>query len=196
MPSAETDYQFDSTGQKVRADALQVVERRNRVIRLRRAGATYEQISMALARDPDDPMTITANGAYRVIANYLKRCRTEDAESLEEIRQLENERLDEMQSGVWSKARAGDVKAVKTMLAIMDRRAKLNGLDAAQRHEHVGVGLQLHMVADPAEVERLEEAFVNSFTDQGIPDAVMEQPKEDSIDAEAEEIEILAPTEA
>lgn len=192
MPRAESDYQFDTTAQKVRGESLQIVERRNRVIRLRRAGATYEQISMALARDPDDPITITANGCARIVRNYLERCRTEDAESLEEIRQMENERLDEMLSGVWSKAKKGDTRAIKTVLGIMDRRAKLNGLDAAQRHEHVGVNLQLHQVADPDEVARLEEAFVSSFSQRGIPDVVINVEQEEVRDAEAEEAELLA----
>src|SRR6478609_6174382 len=102
MANAESDYRLppESRAAAVRTASLEQVERRNRVIRLRRAGATYEQISMALARDPEEPMSITADGCRKIVTNYLDRLQTEDAESVEQIRTMENERLDEMQSGL------------------------------------------------------------------------------------------------
>ncbi len=46
-----------------------------------------------------------------------------------EMRKLENERLDALLLAVWPAAKRGDVASVNAALRIMDRRAKLNGLD-------------------------------------------------------------------
>jgi len=50
-------------------------------------------------------------------------------EDVEQIRQLENERLDFLLNAVWKSALEGDHKAVDSCLRIMARRAKLLGLD-------------------------------------------------------------------
>jgi hypothetical protein len=47
----------------------------------------------------------------------------------EQMRALENARLDRAQAAVWSQVLAGDYRAVITFLQISGRRAKLNGLD-------------------------------------------------------------------
>lgn len=59
-------------------------------------------------------------------------------ESVDELRALENERLDELALSVWDAARAGNWKAMENALRIMERRAKLNGLDAPTRSELSG----------------------------------------------------------
>ena len=48
----------------------------------------------------------------------------------EEMRELENARLDSAQAAIWSKVLAGDYRAVIVFLQISPRRAKLNGLDS------------------------------------------------------------------
>ena len=50
-------------------------------------------------------------------------------ESVAEIRALEAGRLDELQNAVWPQAKAGDMQAVNCVLSIMQRRARLLGLD-------------------------------------------------------------------
>ena len=51
-------------------------------------------------------------------------------EGAEHLRTLEALRLDEIQAKIWDKAIAGDYRAVDRVLRIMERRAKLLGLDA------------------------------------------------------------------
>ena len=46
---------------------------------------------------------------------------------------MEAARLDRLLMDHWGKAIQGDVAATRTVLSIMDRRAKLLGLDAPQR---------------------------------------------------------------
>ena len=48
----------------------------------------------------------------------------------EELRQLEEERLDRMQAGIWSTAIQGHLGSIDRVLKIMDLRARLLGLYA------------------------------------------------------------------
>lgn len=45
------------------------------------------------------------------------------------LRAMENRTLDLMQGEIWDKAMSGNLMAVQTMLRLLERRAKLNGLD-------------------------------------------------------------------
>lgn len=67
------------------------------------------------------------------IDNWLKKELATLASSTQEhtkkLRAMENRALDMMQAPVWDKAMAGNLLAVQTMLRLMERRAKLNGLD-------------------------------------------------------------------
>ena len=48
-----------------------------------------------------------------------------------EALRLENLRLDELQDGIWDKALGGDSRAVEIAIKVLERRAKLHGLDFA-----------------------------------------------------------------
>lgn len=89
-------------------------------IDLRTTGASYRTIAEQLGyRD--------ASGAYRAVARLLTR---REAESVGELRTVEAKRLDEMQAGLWDKAKAGNLGAVREVIRIMERRARLFGMDA------------------------------------------------------------------
>jgi hypothetical protein len=51
------------------------------------------------------------------------------AEETAKLRALETARLDELLAGVYPKALAGNVRAFEAVLSIMNRRAKMLGLD-------------------------------------------------------------------
>ena len=55
---------------------------------------------------------------------------TAENRAAEEMRELENARLDRAQAVIWSNVLAGDYRAVMVFLQISQRRAKLNGLDS------------------------------------------------------------------
>jgi hypothetical protein len=55
------------------------------------------------------------------------------SEAAAELRQLEGARLDTLQAQWWPHAIRGDYPAAKFVLRIMERRAKLFGLDAPQQ---------------------------------------------------------------
>jgi hypothetical protein len=56
---------------------------------------------------------------------------TAENRAAEEMRELENARLDRAQAAIWAQVLAGDYRAVMVFLQISQRRARLNGLDAA-----------------------------------------------------------------
>lgn len=59
-------------------------------------------------------------------------------EPAEKLRTVEVARLDRLLKAMWAKAMKGDVTRVDRCLRIMERRAKLLGLDAPTKQEHTG----------------------------------------------------------
>lgn len=97
-------------------------------LNLRRAGLTYREIAERVGYSSDAV-------ACRAVQGLLKRT---SAESVEELRATENDRLDRLQIAVWADAMLGNERAVLSVLRILERRAKLNGLDAPVRQELTG----------------------------------------------------------
>ena len=88
----------------------------------RAAGLNYRQIAEVTGVSP-----ATAMKRVHSAMAELKRDNLAEAELLVT---LELERLDNMLNGLWPAAFAGDCAAVDRVLRIMERRAKLLGLDA------------------------------------------------------------------
>ena len=98
-----------------------VIDKERQVVELKRAGATYDDCARIVGY-------ATPQGAYLAFQRALKR--TLVAAGTEELREIELDRLDRLQRGVWAAAASGDVQAINTVLRIMDRRARYLGLDA------------------------------------------------------------------
>ncbi len=100
-------------------------------LELRLGGATYEQIAGRLGYK-------NRSSAQRAVLRVLgKLICTEDVESL---RQLELERLDRLLLGIWSAAVRGNAKDIDRVLKILERRARILGIDAPERRELSGPG--------------------------------------------------------
>jgi hypothetical protein len=99
--------------------------RESKVFELRIQGFTFEQIAVAVGYQG-------ASGAWQA---YKRAKESFIFESVEEVRQLELMRLDEMMFALWDRAISGDLPAVSCVLKIMDRRAKLLGLDKPEKIE-------------------------------------------------------------
>ena len=159
---------------------LIAVERKQRIVGLRRRGMTYEQIAEVVSTGADgaEPHGITKSGVAALVKRYLSEVDREASETVEELRALENERLDELLAKWGPLARQGDRHAAAIVLRISERRAKMNGLDAAQKVEHDVTGSVLHELGvDPDELARQREAFASAFGED-IPEAdvVIEAP--------------------
>lgn len=123
------------------AQQLQTAERRAFVLAMRKSGATYDQIAnAAIEQFGTDhlPSGWDKRYAYRDVQAELTSLRTDTAENAEAIRQIEVERLDALLAALWGQARGKrtkdeyippDLQALDRVLKIMERRAKLVGLD-------------------------------------------------------------------
>lgn len=144
----------------------EVTVRRTELLKLRRQGVRYEDERVE-ALGYSSP-----NAARRDLNRALEAHRQEEAAEVGIYRQMENERLDELLEAAWPRAtqpspvlnKEGevishelDMRAVDTVLRLMDRRAKLNGLDMPTKAEVTGAdGGPLQMSqATSAELEAL-----------------------------------------
>jgi len=101
--------------------------RTRQALELRMAGATYERIASALG--------ISKSAAHKAVARGMESLRENNAQTGDQLRDIELARLDRMLVGLWQQARNGDAQAVDRVLKIMERRAKLVGLEAPQQTE-------------------------------------------------------------
>jgi len=108
-----------STGHKEKRQ-----ERIMRAFELRKAGKTYREIGDALGYSHEM--------ARKDIQGVLQGIAEETIGSAKEVLSIELARLDTLQYAVWSMARTGDISCINTILKIMERRAKLLGLDISR----------------------------------------------------------------
>jgi hypothetical protein len=100
------------------------VERRRRIavaLDMRIKGATYQQIGDALG--------VTLQSANRMVLAGVAEWNATIRRDAADLIALEYARLERLHAAVWDQAIAGDPAAVDRVLKIMERRAKLLGLD-------------------------------------------------------------------
>jgi len=88
---------------------------------LRMAGASWDEVATSLGYASADSAKMTVRNA--------RRDRSKDTETLEDIVDLELQRLDMLQLICWRTANQGDMKAVQTILAIMQLRMRMLGTE-------------------------------------------------------------------
>lgn len=127
----------------------EVTVRRTKLLALRRQGVRYddERIMELGYSAPAD--------ARKDLMRALEAHRDEEAAEISVYRQQENERLDALLEAAWLRAtepspvfdKEGnvvgqelDMRAIDTVLRLMDRRAKLNGYDMPVKSEVSGAG--------------------------------------------------------
>ena len=94
-----------------------------KVLDLRRAGFTFMRIA-------EETGYKQASGAQRAYLRIMERTKPQ---AVEEHRWQELDRLDRMQVALWPRAMKGDDKAINTIVRLMERRARLVGMDAPTR---------------------------------------------------------------
>ena len=122
------------------------LERQAKALELRRMGKGYVEIAVHLG--------IGKSQAHRLVQEGLSDARAQVDADASELKAEELSRLDAMLSGLWPDARKGHLGAVDRVLRIMERRAKMLGIDAVKTP-----------TADPAEavavLARLAAALPN-----------------------------------
>lgn len=119
------------------------MDKKLEALELRKAGNSYAEIANALGYK-------TSSGAYRAVMTALKKTLQDPSE---EVRQLEIERLDAMLMAMWEK-RDKPMYADR-ILRIMERRAKLLGLDAPTKTDLTSKGEAIQFVNVGIDVEKL-----------------------------------------
>jgi hypothetical protein len=108
-----------------RETPLERVNRDLAILNMRLHGLTFHEIARKL---PEAGFRrVSVSRIHAIVAKNLRSCRDQPAR---ELRQLELMRLDQLQAAHYKAAMGGDAAAISRVLSIMDRRAKLLGLDA------------------------------------------------------------------
>jgi hypothetical protein len=103
--------------------AAELEAKEAKVLELRRAGFTFQRIA-------EEVGYATPSGAQRALERIMTR---NVPQAPDEFRWQELDRLDRMQVALWPRAMKGDDRAIGTIVKLMERRAKLVGIDAPQR---------------------------------------------------------------
>jgi hypothetical protein len=99
------------------------LDRELAVVELRREGKTWQQIA-------DVVNYATAMGAWKA---YQRACQRTLQEPTDEARRIELDRLDALQRTYWEPAVEGNLRAADFVLRVIDRRARILGIDAPQK---------------------------------------------------------------
>ena len=102
---------------------MEAVEKQRKAMEMRLAGKSYETIASELEY-------ASKSGAYKAVMSAIKKTLQEPAD---ELRKVEAERLDAMLAVLWDKK--DKPLYVDRILRIMERRARLLGLDAPTRQD-------------------------------------------------------------
>ena len=158
------------------------LDRELAVVELRREGKTWQQIADAVKY-------ATPMGAWKA---YQRACQRTLQEPTDEARRIELDRLDALQRTYWEPAVEGNLRAADFVLRVIDRRARILGIDAPQKIQaevvnYEGVGsidaevdriARIIEAAEHAERERTESntTTLTEQQDQGITVFVEDEP--------------------
>jgi hypothetical protein len=137
-------------------------ERKLQALELRRIGYTYRAIGKEMGLNHCTVLQMVVEAIAEI-----------PRESAEAVLRLELARLDEMQSSIYTTAVEGDHNAILTVLRIMERRARLEGIE---RPAAMNVNAQI-TGADGAPLIPANLPLVNFiFTDKPLPNEGMTLP--------------------
>jgi len=158
------------------------LDRELAVVELRREGKTWQQIA-------DVVNYATAMGAWKA---YQRACQRTLQEPTDEARRIELDRLDALQRTYWEPAVEGNLRAADFVLRVIDRRARILGIDAPQKIQaevvnYDGIGSidaevdRIARIIEAAELAEREQSERNTVTvteqqDQSITVFVEDEP--------------------
>lgn len=114
-------------GKKSEARQINIEERRQQALDYRKAGYSYRDIGARL--------DVSHEQVRRDIEAALAALVDDTKDSAGQLRQLELERLDMLTKALEPMAKVGNPGAVNSFLRVMERRAKLLGLDAPVKQD-------------------------------------------------------------
>ena len=132
------------------------IDREREIVELRTEGYVWREIA--------EQVGMSTAGVYKAYNRAMTRV---IAPSIEEHRELEMDRLDILQRTYWGPAVNGNLRAADYVLRVIDKRAKLLGLDAPMK-------VQAEVVTyDGTDLDREVERYARlieagAFTEGGI----------------------------
>jgi hypothetical protein len=155
------------------------IDRELAVVNLRRTGMTWQMIANEVGY-------ASPAGAWKA---YERACARTLEEPTAEARRIELDRLDALQFTYWEPAIQGNLRAADYVLKVIDRRAKILGIDAPQKIQaevvtYDGTGSldaeveRIARIIDAAEREQATDATIIEQHSEGQPLLVEEQPSE------------------
>ena len=150
-----------------------------RVLDLRRAGFTFQRIA-------EEVGYATPSGAQRALERIMSR---NIPQAPEQFRWQELDRLDRMQVALWPRAMKGDDRAIGTIVRLMERRARLVGIDAPTKIQAEVVNYDGNRDID-GDIERIVNLIRG--VDSGEPLALESGTSENGTVATARGVEDLA----
>jgi len=139
----------------------ETIEKERQVLELRLASVRWEDIAKTVGY-------ASAGAAYNAYKRALVRTLQEPAD---EIRNQERERLDRMSNSIYRQALQGDLQAIQLMLRIMDRRAKLIGLDAPVKQQ-----MEVTTFEGGTDIDREVQKLVNLLSKSGGEQSTVDTP--------------------
>lgn len=138
--------------ERTRPVDIERAEDRLKAVELRKRGASYDQIGKAIG--------VTKVTAFRYVKQYLAELRESVLDSQQDLILLEMQRLDAMFMEAFSQVKkAGDLKAIDACLKVMERRAKLLGIDAATMIKTISINLPDVQGLSDDELDALRKSF-------------------------------------
>ena len=102
-----------------------LTDRRRRALKLRMKGLTYSDIARQVGY-------ASPSGAYEAVRAALE---SDGGAAADEIRKLHMARLETLLEAIWDAACRGELQAIDRVLRVLDRQAKLLGLDLPRQPE-------------------------------------------------------------
>lgn len=117
--------------------------RRLQALSLRLSGLNFEDIGKHL--------DCSAASASKLVNETLRRA---ENPRVEDMRELENTRLDRAQAAIWPRVLQGDLPSIDRFLRISQHRSKINGLESAKKVD-LTVGVKQEMFSALDELEKM-----------------------------------------
>jgi len=114
-------------GGKASPERLKKAELTEAALELRRKGNSYRAIARELG--------VTVPVAHRVVTDALKEQLARTGETAELLIRIHRDRLEAMYLGLQASAEGGNHRGVEVALKLLEREAKLLGLDAPTKQE-------------------------------------------------------------
>ena len=119
-------------------------ERTDQILEWRKQGMSYRNIGTLLG--------VSAARVHKIVTNEMDRLNAKSAESLDQLQRLEAERIDSLWGVAYEQAMAGDLSACDRCVRLMERRARLLGLDA-QPGADIHADVEINITGLPSAID-------------------------------------------